>query len=537
MPFDDAYIQNTIAEFNAGKYKSIRAAADASGIPRSTLQDRMRGSTNSTAAHEFQQRLTQLQEEFLVDWILEEDRRFCPPTHPRLREMANRILRMNGDPTPVGRHWVSSFLRRNPRVGSILARKLDAARAQASTAEQIRAFLERFEATRIELGIRMEDIYNMDETGLALGVCTNTRVLASSSKRKAYIKTPENHEWVSIIETISATGRKLSPVIVFKGQHLQTTWFPSTEVPEWYYTTSMNGWTSNCIGLHWLEKVFIPETDPSSMRHRLLILDGHGSHVDLEFQYKAKMSRVEILYLPPHASHVLQPLDLSCFSVIKSAYRRQIYELSSLDDGAAVKKERFIQYYKRARDEGLSERYIRAGWKAAGLCPFNIGHVLNSSQVQGLQKDVTTPPRRYDNTQLQDTIYTTPRRPQDVRDAQVSLQQRESLSRDVRTVLGKAGKAIGRANTHIAQLEADFLRVKHQLELVTPQNKRKRITIDPQERFADVVRIRELQLRAGQETTQRPQQQQPQRQQGPTARIDRSVGHPNFDEMCYSFQI
>ena len=78
----------------------------------------------------------------------------------------------------------------------------------------------------------------MDETGIALGVCSNTRVIASSSKKKAYVKTPENREWVSIIETMSSTSRKLTPIVVFKGKSLQTTWFPSEEIPSWLYTTS-----------------------------------------------------------------------------------------------------------------------------------------------------------------------------------------------------------------------------------------------------------------------------------------------------------
>ena len=60
----------------------------------------------------------------------------------------------------------------------------------------------------------------MDETGVALGVCTNARVLASSSKKKAYVKSPEDREWVSIIETVSATGAKLQCLVIFKGKHL-----------------------------------------------------------------------------------------------------------------------------------------------------------------------------------------------------------------------------------------------------------------------------------------------------------------------------
>ena len=100
----------------------------------------------------------------------------------------------------------------------------------------------------------------MDETGLALGVCTNTRVLSSSQKKKAYIRSPENREWVSIIECVSAAGRKLRCAVIFKGQSLQTTWFPSSYVPSWLYTTSENGWTSKAIGAEWLQRIFIPET-------------------------------------------------------------------------------------------------------------------------------------------------------------------------------------------------------------------------------------------------------------------------------------
>jgi hypothetical protein len=74
-----------------------------------------------------------------------------------------------------------------------------------------------------------------------------------------------------------------------------------------------------------------------------------------------KQANVHLLYLPAHASHLLQPLDLASFSVMKSQYRREIAELSALDDAAPVKKERFVIAYNKARNDGLSERVIRAG--------------------------------------------------------------------------------------------------------------------------------------------------------------------------------
>jgi hypothetical protein len=201
----------------------------------------------------------------------------------------------------------------------------------------------------------------MDETGVALGVCTNFQVVASSSRKKAYSKSPEDREWVSIVESISATGVRLQCLVIFKGKHLQSTWFPAQDTPDWLYTTSENGWTSNSIGYEWLQRIFIPSTTPRQGQWRLLILDGHGSHTPIDFTWSCRQHQIYLLYLPSHASHVLQPLDLAPFSVLKSKYCDQIRGLSALDDAAPIKKERFVSSYNLAREEGLTERVIRAG--------------------------------------------------------------------------------------------------------------------------------------------------------------------------------
>ncbi|KAI0997084.1 hypothetical protein K3495_g11101 [Podosphaera aphanis] len=292
----------------------------------------------------------------------------------------------------------------------------------------------------------------MDETGVALGVCTNTRVIASSKKKKTYIKSPENREWVSVIECVSAAGRKLRCGVIFKGQSLQTSWFPSKSVPDWLYTTSENGWTSKAIGTEWLRRIFIPETAPQLNQHRLLLLDGHGSHVDVEFLWLYKQKKVELLFLPPHATHILQPLDLSVFSIVKSRYRNQIRELARLDDSAPVKKERFIIHYHKAREEGLSEK----------------------SQAQ----------------ESLDIIHRTPQRAQDVYLSRRSLQKSENLSRSTRLVLQKAGKAISTANARAARQEEELFQLRHQLQTTTSTRKRKRIQVDLNERFANIDSIK-----------------------------------------------
>ena len=91
----------------------------------------------------------------------------------------------------------------------------------------------------------------MDKHNIALRVCKNSQVLANLSKRRTFIKTPKNQEWVSVLKTVSTTGHYIWPVMVFKGKTVQTTWFGASEILDWLYTTSENGWTSNKISFCW----------------------------------------------------------------------------------------------------------------------------------------------------------------------------------------------------------------------------------------------------------------------------------------------
>ena len=142
----------------------------------------------------------------------------------------------------------------------------------------------------------------------------------------------------------------------------------------------------------------------------MLILDGHSSHISLDFLWACKQNKVYLLFLPPHSSHVLQPLDLSVFSLVKRFYRQQIQALSYLDDAARVKKERFITAYYHARERAITERVIRAGWATAGIWLFNVDWVVNLSQVT--QRPVTPP--RQNQPQPTKSYFSTPHGPRDL---------------------------------------------------------------------------------------------------------------------------
>jgi hypothetical protein len=199
-----------------------------------------------------------------------------------------------------------------------------------------------------------------------------------------------------------------------------------------------------------------------------------------------QVNKIHLLYLLAHASHLLQPLDLAPFSVLKTRYHNKIRALSALNDAAPVKKERFVISYNKAREEALLERVIQAGWRAAGLCPFNPNLVLLSSQVTG---QPSTPPPTQASAAASESIFSTPRSSQALYKAQQQLLLSETLSRSTRIVLSKAGKAIAEANTRAAQLEAENVQLQYQLDTYQITCTRKRVQVNPNKRFSNVEAI------------------------------------------------
>ena len=83
----------------------------------------------------------------------------------------------------------------------------------------------------------------------------------------------------------------------------------------------------------------------------------------------------------------------------------------------------------------------------------------------------------------------TPQGPRDLYLAQQDIQKLEGLGRRTQLLLQKAGKAFAAANARAAGLEAEKKRLQHELQATSSRRTRKRVQIDPNQRFAEVENI------------------------------------------------
>jgi AraC-like DNA-binding protein len=226
--------------------------------------------------------------------------------------------------------------------------------------------------------IQEGDIYNFDETGFQMGILSGAKVVTSSERRgRPRAKQPGNREWVTVIQAVCADGWIVPPYFVVKGKNHLLPWYQHSRFqPEWRVHTSENGWTTNEIGLDWLKHF-----DQSTKRrtrgvYRLLVLDGHESHHSVDFEDFCKANNIVTLCMPPHSSHFLQPLDVGCFSPLKASYGKQIERMMRMQI-THITKEDFFDAFVEAFHASITPNNIQAGFRAAGLVPFDPESVVS----------------------------------------------------------------------------------------------------------------------------------------------------------------
>ena len=349
------------------------------GIPRTTLRDRLNGSTTKAASKEAFQRLSNQQENHLCNWVLAQGALGLPPTHQQLKEFATRILVASDDLRPLGKRWIDGFLSRNPAIQTMRGKPIDSVRINGATTKIIKDFFCLLEVPLIK-AIPPGNRYNMDETGILEGRGSNGLVLGSSNRRSIVKKQPGTRCWTTIIECISETGQALSPLVIFESQTVQQQWFPDEMefLADWRFSATPKGWTSDSTALDWLRQIFIPQARAQSKDKILLIVDGHGSHTTDDFMYECYKNDIYLLFLPPHTSHVLQPLDISIFSPIKTVYRSAIDKYPDAFDSSPAGKMTLLCCYNTARLASLTSKNIRNGFVGSGLWPVNMAKPLLS---------------------------------------------------------------------------------------------------------------------------------------------------------------
>ena len=254
-----------------------------------------------------------------------------------------------------------------------LQEKLDSNRQASEDQNRVLEYFQKLQKTIEDEGIIPEDIWNMDETGFRIGIGKD-QLIVTKRKRAHLFSMPENRESATAIEAISAGGSYIPAFLILSGQVHMSNWYQQPELEdETIIALSSTGYSNDEISLKWIQH-FNKYSRPTGLK-RLLILDGHSSHHTIEFIEFCESHKIILFAMPPHLTHLLQPLDVVVFQPLKH-YHAKALDLIVRDGVVNITKLEFLGCIQGIRKQAFKKTTILSAFKKTGISPWDPQLVL-----------------------------------------------------------------------------------------------------------------------------------------------------------------
>ena len=372
--YDTALISQAFKDVRE-KGTSVYRAAREYGVPESTLRDRHLGiqPVDNLPNHGPAPLFSHEEEKSLVDHI----EYMCNIGYGYSRQAFldtafDYAVILNkkspGDPT-FKQSWYQGFIKRWPQIRLAKPEKLAIIRAKATSKEVLDAYFSDLETVikANNLDNAPERIWNVDESGILMEH-TPPKVLCTTGAMPQSVTSPRGKN-VTIIGSGNAAGNHIPPYFIFPGKRWNEELLKGTS-PGTNGEMSESGWSNSTTFLNYLQNHFLKFIPRSEGNKHLIIFDGHRSHVSLTLTSWGKEHGIEFFILPPHTSHLTQPLDVGCFAPLKAIYNVECQTYMRLNPGHQITRYVVGELACKAYLKALSPDNIISAFRRTGIFPF-----------------------------------------------------------------------------------------------------------------------------------------------------------------------
>ena len=153
------------------------------------------------------------------------------------------------------------------------------------------------------------NIWNCDESGVQV-VPKEQEVLGVTREKISNVTSEEQGETSTILTFANACGQVFPLLVIHKGGCVSNTWKQGAPCNV-TIRASPKGWINKEIFYEYADSwVARLKANGCLVKPHLLLYDAHKSHIyNLDFLNLMVANKIEVLAIPGHTSHVLQPLD------------------------------------------------------------------------------------------------------------------------------------------------------------------------------------------------------------------------------------
>lgn len=366
--------------------KTIRGAAVFYNIPRSTVKHRVLGtrgkgftSIDGKGGGGVKSFLSAAEEEEIVNCLKVMDKNGFGLSRHEVLDLVQLYIRQNNiscrfkDQRP-GVDWFIAFRIRHG-LSIKKAQSIEHIRCDQINPWVVYDFFEVLTKTLNELNLngKPERIFNCDETSFCHDP-SRTKVVGAIGAKSTRKTSTSGRENTSVLLCCSAAGKMLPLLCVFKGKYVMDNWFDQDNTTQTAVSASSRGWMETTLFFNWFRDVFLPNIGEE--RPVLLIYDGHTTHISTKLIRLAQQNQVTIMKLPPHTTHLLQPLDVAVFKSLKATWDSELCKWQRANPRKKIPKREFVSLITRLAQE-VPKTNIINGFKTTGIF---------DSEVQGVNK-------------------------------------------------------------------------------------------------------------------------------------------------------
>ena len=366
---DRAY--NLVHEDGYSVYKSSRMC----GVPEQTLRDRVKGKVSVQTIAGKEPIFTSDEEQELVNHILHMNRLGYGYSRAQMLRTATEMAdflhkkRPNSKNSYLGRGFMRGFMKRWPELRMAKPRSLDVARARSTNPHSIGEYFKELEQTLTTNNLleRPGNIWNLDESGFS-PEHNPPRVLCDRKTQPQAIVSPRGPN-TTVIGCGNALGQSVPPYFVFKGAKWDDGLLEGC-VPGSSGTVTKNGWSNSEVFQQYLKEHFLQYATQNN--HPLLLLyDGHTTHVNSVLVEWARKHNIILFVLPPHTSHILQPLDVGIFGPLKTMYYSQCQNYMRQHPGEIIGRWNICRIICAVYYKAFSSNNLISAFRKTGIMPLN----------------------------------------------------------------------------------------------------------------------------------------------------------------------
>ena len=348
---------------------SIRTAAEIYRVPKSTLGDRISGRVLPGMTSGPARYLSQREEEELVTFLIRTSSIGYGRCRKEVIALVERILLARGERKKVSNGWWQKFLKRYPQLTLRTPAALSYSRVHAADQDSINAYFDILEETLEENDLASQPcrIFNVDETGLCLNPSPLKTVHVKGQKNPSQCSSG-NRGQITVVGCVSAGGQIIPPMVIWNRKTVPAQ-LAQMECPGTVYGLSTKGWIDQKLFDLWFRKHFLRYAPTD--RPLLLLLDGHSSHYCPDTIKLAAEEGVVVFTIPPHSSHITQPLDKGLYGPLKVAWKQICHDYLIANPGMSIGKHNFSSLLSKAWLQSMSPKNAIAGFKTTGVYPPN----------------------------------------------------------------------------------------------------------------------------------------------------------------------